>query len=146
MKTFEVVIRGKASQYDLDPKLVAAIIYQESSGKYYAVRMENGFYKRYIENLILPITEKLLRSCSYGLMQVMGQTARELGYSDSFDHLIKPEINIDLGCKLLKKHLDKTGDIKKALLKYNGGADPTYADRVLSHMEKNIYTLITEDV
>src|SRR5579871_3408235 len=84
--------RQKAGEHGLDPALVCAVIEQESAFDTMALRMEPGFERRYIKNLHLGPSESVLRATSFGLMQVMGEVARENGFKGDFDDLCcKPE-------------------------------------------------------
>ena len=148
------IIKEKASEYGLDPKLIAAIIYQESSGNIWSSRYENGFYEQYIDHLnrrtlpghvprFLPTlaTEKRLRATSWGLMQIMGETAREHGFEARYlNKLARPKLNIEIGCKYLRHLMDITNnDTSKALLKWNGGGNPNYPQLVLAHIRSGAY-------
>jgi soluble lytic murein transglycosylase-like protein len=67
-------------------------------------------------------------------MQVMGQVARESGFSEaSLAELCEPVTGIDIGCKILAKRLARSkGDVPVALQAWNGGADANYAAEVLA--------------
>lgn len=136
------IINQCAEKHGLDPLLVAGVIIQESEGYHDIARLEQGFYRRYIEPMELPVTEEILRSASYGQMQIMGQTAREFGFKGSFDDLCKPEINIDLGCKILAKFISDKGGVRRGLLRYNGGGDSQYPDKVYGHINSKRINLI----
>lgn len=69
-----------AARFSLDPALVCAVIEEESSWDTYAMRYEPFFRERYVRPLKLTSTEEIARSVSWGLMQVMGQVAREHGF------------------------------------------------------------------
>jgi len=135
----EILVTMIANEYELDPALVAAVILTESSGVPDVARLEQGFYRRYVKQLDLPITEEICRAASFGLMQIMGQTAREFGFMDHFDKLEQPEVNIDLGCKILSKYINDKKDLRRGLLRYNGGGDLTYPDKVLSKVDDGSY-------
>jgi soluble lytic murein transglycosylase-like protein len=141
------LLRVAAAKYNLDRVLVAAVVVQESSGDPSEKRMENGYYRRYIRPMngkldgFCPSTkpledEELGRSTSWGLMQLMGQKARELGFnSDNLSDLKYPSTNLEFGCKFLRQLLDLCGqDVERALLKWNGGGDPDYGKKVLKHI------------
>jgi len=67
-----------------------------------------------------------------GLMQVMPFWVPELGYNDK-NQLFDVEINVLLGCRILKYYLDmERGDFVKGLARYNGSVGQRwYSDRVL---------------
>jgi soluble lytic murein transglycosylase-like protein len=134
-----VLAKQKAADNGIDPALVCAICEQESGWDPWAVRFEPAFYTRYI----LPMkniraTEAYTRAMSFGLMQIMGQTARELGYADTFlTGLCHPPVALDYGCKKLTKCLTAAaGDVEKALLRYNGGSNAEYGRQVMARMAK----------
>lgn len=149
-KVTELVFQA-AQTHKLDPKLIAAIILQESRGDRCAWRYEDGFYRHYIQpatlyelgghlppsRLLNQAGELRARAYSWGLMQIMGQTARENGFSsDYWEDLWKPEINIPLGCRVFARKLRAAGnDTRKALLLWNGGGNPKYDDEVLARIE-----------
>jgi Transglycosylase SLT domain len=82
--------------------LVCAIIEQESAWNPHAIRYEPGFRTRYVAPLGLPPTEEIARSISWGLMQVMGQVAREHGFTGKFlSALCDPVVGLDIGCAAL---------------------------------------------
>jgi len=85
-----------AEKYNLPESLIHAVIKQESG---FNPEAESGCGAR-------------------GLMQLMPETAREMGVKDSFDI----EQNIDGGSRYLRQMLDRFGgDVKLALAAYNAG-------------------------
>lgn len=131
--------RKAAQAHKLDPALVCAVCHHESGNwKPFAFRFEQGFYDRYIKDMKLSPSEKLARATSFGLMQVMGQVAREFGFSgDYLTELTDPLVGLEYGCRKLRQCVDRAnGDVRQALLLYNGGANPKYPDLVLQHIEK----------
>ena len=113
-----------------------AVCTHESSWESWAVRYEPAFFSRYIEKMTgLTETEKHMRATSFGLMQIMGQVAREKGFSDKYlTALCDPTNGITYGCKKLKECMDREhSDVRAALLRFNGGGNPTYPDLVLQH-------------
>lgn len=90
------VIGPAASKYDLDPNLVAAVIWTESSGDPNAVSVKGA----------------------RGLMQLMPETAKELGVTRIMD----PGQNVDGGTRYLRQLMDQhNGDLQLALAAYNAG-------------------------
>jgi soluble lytic murein transglycosylase-like protein len=70
-----------------------------------------------------------------GLMQVMPFWVPELGYKDK-NQLFDVEINVLLGCRILKYYLDmERGDLVKGLARYNGSVGKRwYSDRVIERL------------
>jgi soluble lytic murein transglycosylase-like protein len=131
--------RRTAGAHFLDEALVCAVVEQESHWNPWAIRYEPAFFTRYIGPHIeqFTATEAKARAFSWGLMQVMGQTARELRYSGPFAQLCVPEMGLEWGCRRLQRALDHSaGNIHTALQAYNGGANPHYAGEVLARMDK----------
>jgi soluble lytic murein transglycosylase-like protein len=112
---WQPLLSGIAWKYRIPSELVSAIIQVESGHNPFAVRYEPKFAERYLNKSLLEIkvwspcseaTERIARTCSWGLMQVMGQVARERGFDGPFlSALCDPEIGIEYGCKhLALKH------------------------------------------
>jgi soluble lytic murein transglycosylase-like protein len=128
--------KAEAAAQGLDPTLVCAVCEQESSWYPWAMRYEPAFYERYVRPLGLSPTESTLRSFSFGLMQIMGQTARELGFkARSLGELLDPSQCVHYGCLKLAACLRLAdGDVQAGLLKYNGGSNPDYPSQVMARM------------
>lgn len=140
------VARLRAAQFSLSPALVCAVIEQESQWNSWAVRYEPEFQEKYI----LPLkhsgqlktfgasmnTEIVARSCSFGLMQTMGEVAREAGADFAFlTELCNPERGLEFGCSHLAKKVEAAhGDTTRALQLWNGGGNPLYASEVLARI------------
>src|SRR6202451_118276 len=133
--TTEIVTLARTIAYEhgLDPALVCAVVEQESAWDAHAIRYEPGFRTRYVAPLNLPATEEIARSISWGLMQVMGQGAREHGFSGKFlSALCDPAVGLALGCEVLATKIAAAGnDVARGLALWNGGSNPAYADQVL---------------
>ena len=132
------LIRTIAIRHELDPALVCAVVEQESAWDPHAIRYEPAFRARYISPLGLAPTEEIARSISWGLMQVMGQVARELGFAGNFlSALCDPGIGLDTGCIALAAKLSRAdGNVSRALALWNGGASLDYAPEVLARAAK----------
>jgi soluble lytic murein transglycosylase-like protein len=134
-----VALAGRAAgAQSLDPTLVCAIVEQESGWNPWAMRYEPAFFAKYVANLYtnnkISASEAYALGFSWGLMQVMGQVARETGFDALFrSALCDPEQGLATGCKVLRKKFDAmAGDMTRALLAWNGGANPAYAAQVLA--------------
>src|SRR5208282_6594144 len=102
--TTEIVAlaRSIASEHGLDPALVCAVVEQESAWDAHAIRYEPAFRARYVAPLGLTPTEEIARSISWGLLQVMGQVAREHGFAGKFlSALCDAAAGLDVGCAVL---------------------------------------------
>jgi soluble lytic murein transglycosylase len=101
---YQQIVRGHARNYDLDPALVAAVIYQESKFR----------------------ADAKSSSGAIGLMQLRPETAEGIAIRTGGTHfqvsdLYNPEINVRYGSWYLRHLLDKYGDEKDALAAYNAG-------------------------
>ena len=130
--------RGTARGMGLDPILVCALIEQESNWNCWAMRFEPMFLAHYVKPALpeAPTTGEIARATSWGLMQIMGQVALEFGFQGKFyTELCDPSSNIFFGCRKLAKCLESRDSVKGALLMWNGGGNPAYADQVLARMK-----------
>ena len=102
---YENIVLGHAENYDLDPALIAAVIYRES-----------GFDP-----------DAVSESGAVGLMQLLPATAdgiAELTGGSEFrpDDLYEPELNVRYGAFYLRRLLTKyDGDLELALAAYHAG-------------------------
>lgn len=130
--------RQTAAHHGLAHEIVCAVCEQESSWNPWAMRYEPAFRQRYVAPLGLPPTEEIARSTSWGLMQVMGETAREAGFSGkSLSALCDPATGLEIGCTVLaEKFRLAANDSSQALELWNGGANPDYAGQVLARTTK----------
>lgn len=135
-----VLVKQAAERYGLDPALVCSVAEQESDWNPWAVRWEPAFYSKYVmpglEVGYFGTTEATMRAMSWGLGQVMGQVARELGFGGLFlSELCDPEIGAEYLCRRLSVAMSKVGnDPKDVLLNYNGGGNQAYAEQVMARM------------
>jgi hypothetical protein len=126
-----------AARYALVAPLVCAIVERESTWNPWVIRYEPGFFNRYVIPAYtankFDATEAYSRAISWGLMQVMGEDAREFGFSGDMPMLCDPGVGIDIGCKIFAHKLKTSGgDITRALLAWNGGSNPDYPSDVLA--------------
>lgn len=140
--------RAAAAYHELDSALLCAVVEQESAWNTYAIRYEPGFRTRYVAPLGLPPTEEVARSISWGLMQVMGQVAREHSFTGKFlSALCDPALGLDIGCAVLASKVSaaqqsgqgsapRENEIVRALQLWNGGSNPNYAAEVLARLPR----------
>jgi hypothetical protein len=132
---FRDEIERVADSFALPPALLAGIIQEESRFEPWAARVEphykrkaivqsgaRNWSKRY-RNLPTYETELDDRSRSFGLMQVMGQLAREQGFASRYlSEMHLPMNAVTHGAKRLRELLDRyRGDTLSAISAYNQG-------------------------
>ena len=124
----------------LDPAVVCAIVEQESGWSPWALRFEPAFFARYVAPIAdkekLSMTEANARAYSWGLMQVMGQVAREHGFAaQSLAELCDPPSGLETGCRVFAKKVAAAGgDLARGLQLWNGGSNEAYATQVLARV------------
>lgn len=131
---FNLLAETAAAKYALPVELVKAIIEQESGGNPWATRFEPDFLVRYVSmnpqtfSVASMATERQLRATSFGLMQVMGQVARERGFIGPFlTELCDPAVGIEYGCHVLIKLMARyPNDINDVISAYNAGSANKY--------------------
>lgn len=74
-----------------------------------------------------------------GYMQIMPFWLKEVGRPN--DNLFRPEINLRMGCTILRFYLDKErGHLQKALARYNGSIGrTTYTDKIFKALRLRWY-------
>jgi soluble lytic murein transglycosylase-like protein len=116
-----------AAQYNISPILLMAIILVESGGNKFATRYQHGYqylYKVLAFSKLLNLnytTEKSFQSTSHGYVQIMGATARFLGFTGYPTQLYDADINIRYGAKLLGQLRRRYGNDLDAISAYNQG-------------------------
>ena len=95
-------------KYGLPKLVLKAIGIRESSLMQGAYRFEPNFWERYCKNNPKwKDKDPAQVSASWGIMQLMYVVASELGFEGTGEELCNPVINIELGAKLLRLHLDE---------------------------------------
>lgn len=157
-----------APAYNFDPKLIFAVCLQEGEKEKDnfepdVARLEQGFYRKYVESKNdLATTTEVLLAASYGVMQMLGESLREVKYFDWYymkfkdiykltnplsEIAVPKAINyycehldsmIEWGCAWMSKKRDLAkGDINRMLDLWNGCSDGSYHKEVLQKL-KNI--------
>jgi len=125
-------------RFGLRPVLIQAIVETESNYETRAMRYEPGYrYTTQVNVLaqamrVTPETEEALQKFSYGLMQIMGGVARELGFTGYLPDLLIPQIGMGYACKHLKNLTERYGSSERAVVaSYNAGSPIYKPDGVL---------------
>lgn len=100
-QSYNEIIKQASAMWGVDPAFIKAVIMTESAFDPDAVS----------------------RAGAMGLMQLMPETAADLGVDDPFN----PRDNIFGGSRLLSEYLDRYGTVRKTLIAYNAG--PKYVGR-----------------
>lgn len=106
------LVHFEATRVNLPPELVLAVIDVESNFNSWAISVVGA----------------------RGLMQIMPFWLQEIGRPH--DNLFRPEINVRMGCTILRHYMDKErGDLTRALGRYNGSLGQTkYPNLVFNAM------------
>ena len=142
-----------ATHAGLDPILVGAFVATESGGQQYATRYEAQW--KYLVEVdshakrlgLTVMTETMHQATSWGLCQLMGGTARDLGFRDHIPKLCEIETGLLWSCIYLSRLQIKYQKLDDVIAAYNAGSprkDDTgkyqnaqYVDKV-----KNFYELL----
>lgn len=113
------LIKDAAAKYDLDPNLIFATIMIESGGNTYAVRQEPRIH-----------------DASYGLGQLLYNTARGIGYRGTPEGLFNPAVNIDLIAKYHRRNFDHYEDLNPVELTTTYNTGSPYKRPAAGHLKK----------
>jgi hypothetical protein len=141
--------RSHALNYDI----ISGLISVESNWHPKRARYEPAFnyfsqpYKWAALQSISQDTEMTLQRTSWGLMQLMGATARSLSYDLWLPDLCDPMTGIIWGCEYFKSRAAHYPDVKDQISAYNAGTprkrgdgtyeNQAYVDKVLAAMRSS---------
>lgn len=128
--TLDAAIRAAiilwAGQLQIPEKLLTAMVLVESGGEECSIRYEPHYRWLYNPHGVKPKystieTEQQAQKMSWGPLQIMGATAREIGYRGWLPHLCGPA-GVEWGAKYLKRLHDRYGNWNDAIAAYNAGS------------------------
>lgn len=144
------ILKQRCEKHRCPYDIMRAIVTVESHWDPHAVRYEKNykylFYPRkYAVLLNIPYTtEKILQQMSWGLGQVMGGTAREMGYNGPLPRLSDPAIGLEYACIYFHKRCNQYYTLKEKISAYNAGSprftedgayvNQDYVDKVIKEM------------
>lgn len=146
------LVSSTAQSFKIPVMLLDAIVCQESTYMPWRVKYEAGHTSNiipsayaYSTGIDVP-TEAQLLKFSWGLCQVMGSTARGLGYRAIMTQLLEPKTNLTFGARYLAQLMQRwPNKLEDVIAAYNWGhpeikdgkyANQAYVDSVLNWMEK----------
>jgi soluble lytic murein transglycosylase-like protein len=132
---------------DLNVDLLLAIVKTESSFDPWDVRYEPDFnylnQPAYfaLKHQISVDTEKMLQKTSWGLFQLMGGSARDLGFTDNLTKLTIPEVSVVWGAEYFRKRCARYPKLEDQIAAYNAGSvvkdiSGNYSEKVQKYVEK----------
>lgn len=126
----------------------AVMMVESSGGTNIGPRYESGFERRYGQKWLAQgdtaFRQSMLEQfgpqaiyASYGPFQIMYPVAVEMGFRGTPQELADPEINRQFFEKKIQRDFKSTGgDVRKTLLRYNGGGNPQYPDKVFKFLNQ----------
>lgn len=147
---------------NVDKNLIAAIVATESNFEPHAMRYEETWrYLHFPEQHAIPLnitalTERKLQMFSYGLMQVMGSVAREMGMVSPLPKMLEIDTGIQYGTMQIRRMLLRwPSKIQHAISAYNQGSpifdqaaqkykNQGYVDKVMSYYSKCLFSSKTK--
>jgi hypothetical protein len=125
----DTLIRSESERSGVDANLLRALAEQESGGIQWKTRYELQSSRyvtatwEYASRLgITSETERTAQMHSYGVWQMMGFLAREMGYQDYLIKLCDPTVLLPLVCKHLKHLAQHYPDEPSVISAYNQGS------------------------
>jgi soluble lytic murein transglycosylase-like protein len=149
---YDDLILACANNYGLPFALLQAQVMTESSGDPNAFRYEHAYFERYILGNANAKAGQYgpFAACSVGLLQIMVETACEIGFTDRPERLFDPRIGLAFGCKRMQGLLAAAGGpsfYRVALAAYNGGPkllhipESAWPPSVQAYVDK-VYSLV----
>lgn len=123
-------IKAAAARRSLPWELVYAICQVESSLNPAATRHEPRYRWLVGDNETMSPTERQGQMTSWGLMQVMGAVARELGHIGPFEDLLHPPTGLFYGCLHLRRFRAKYDLWPDVIAAYNAGSPRRVAGQI----------------
>lgn len=121
------ILRKACAENKCSYGLLAGIVAVESEWNPWVARYEAGYpylvspVKFSRLNHISQETEETLQRLSWGLGQVMGGSARDIGYTGPLTMLCMPELNAEIMCRFFVAHCTKYKLEDEQIAAYNAG-------------------------
>ncbi len=151
MQEYREVLNKICKDFGVDSDVMAAIITVESNWRPWAVRHEPTFklnntpYLTFAkENGITGETERTLQRCSWGLGQVLGATARHMGFAGPLNSLCDVTTGLIWSVKFYSRLHKRYDTVADRIAAYNAGSatfdgfqkyiNQGYVDKVSKHL------------
>jgi hypothetical protein len=128
------VIKEEAKRVGINWVILAATAEKESNSRQWALRYESGwkyFFKPDEHAVLCGVSVETERQCqkmSWGMTQIMGAVARELGFSLPMGKLFEPIINFHFCALKYKKLLEQYPLLPDAISAYNQGSNRKFGN------------------
>lgn len=152
LNPYIVLAKNIATKHGISPVLLLATIYQESGGRPWVTRFEPNYKYLYLPEVFAKKlnysldSEISLQKTSFGLCQIMGSVAREIGWHEGYlPEIFMPTTNLTIAAKYLFKLQSRFGSTANTIASYNAGTprktedegtyvNQNYVDSVIAHM------------
>lgn len=150
-KSYIDILNKVCSEKLIDPYLMRAIVLVESGGVKWRTRYEpkfQWFYQVHIISNKLGISDETCRihqATSWGLGQIMGAVAYELGFTGYCPELCDPLTNLNWCGQLINKLEKRHTEMSAVVASYNAGSPRKEAGRYVNqtYVDK-VYKMITD--
>lgn len=133
---YAAILATLCVKYQVPYDLALSIVEQESGGRNLCFRHEPHLHKDYSlkvfvvesakfyakKNHVSVASEMILRASSLGLMQILGQKAREMGFESDLMDLCVPENGLEYGVRVLSDLMKKYPNETDVIASYNAGS------------------------
>jgi soluble lytic murein transglycosylase-like protein len=141
------LIERLAATHGLNPRLVEAFVFVESSDQQEAISFEPHIYDLLLTKCPhLSPTERMQQATSWGLLQVMGMVARERGFTRCCVELCRdPEVGLRVGMSHLAWLVTRAKDQDEMIRAYNAGLGGARKGRGGAYLQKvqRMYATLT---
>ena len=147
-----------SERWKIKKELICALIHEQSNFEKDKEVFLEEYYRKSMKELDIPEDEKKWRATRIGLLQITGQTAREIGYREYRDDFSDPALNIYFGLKYFNSLLryyrgdenfsiiafEQTSRLKRVSDKDGNYLNKIYLDNVLKLKETYLSAINTQ--
>jgi len=146
---YRPLIEKYAKKHGIPPEIVYGVCVTESTLNHNAFRYEPDYRWTVDPKAVKPplcstLSEEMLQKTSLGIMQVMGATFREQGFTGWLPEVFgNVHLQFEHGCRYLAKQIRRFGSVEDGIAAYNAGrpvrvaggryVNQEYVDKVLEN-------------